>query len=190
MQEDHQHIAEILAGNKKAFSHLVVKYQDLVFTICMRVLKRREEAEEAAQDSFVKAFKRLRSYRKEAKFSTWLYRIAYNTAIDYSRKVQHHTISIDEKPSITDGFDFRLPTQWEQLKKNEQQKYLQEAIQLLPAEEGSIITLYYLHERSVEETSKIVNLSVSNVKVKLFRSRQKLRRILERLLQREAEELL
>lgn len=190
MQEDHQQIVEILAGNKKAFSQLVVKYQDMVFTICMRVLKRREEAEEAAQDSFVKAFKRLRSYRKEAKFSTWLYRIAYNTAIDYSRKVHHHTISIDEKPSITEGFDFRLPTQWEQLKKNEQQKYLQKAIQLLPAEEGSIITLYYLHERSVEETSKIVNLSVSNVKVKLFRSRQKLKRILERLLQREAEELL
>lgn len=190
MQEDHEHIQKVLAGDKRAYGFLLEKYQDLVFTLCMRVLKDRQEAEEAAQDTFVKVFKRLRSYRKEAKFSTWIYRIAHNTAIDYSRKTKRHTVSIDEHRSLAEGLDVKLPAQWEQLKQAEQQKYLQEAIQLLPPEEGSIITLFYLHERSVEETSQIVNLTVSNVKVKLFRSRQKLKGILERLLQREAKELL
>lgn len=83
---DHDIIEATLGGNVQAFSTLVARYQDFVFTIAVRVLNHREEAEEVAQDSFIKAFEALSSYRKEAKFSSWLYSIVYRKALDRLRK--------------------------------------------------------------------------------------------------------
>ena len=88
MQNDQQYIQEVLEGNTAAYAHLVEQYQSYVFTIVSRILSSREEAEEAAQDTFVKAFRRLKDYRFEAKFTTWLYPIARNTAIIINVKRQ------------------------------------------------------------------------------------------------------
>ena len=96
MEKDIIHINQVLSGKTAIYSKLVDKHQTYVFSITLRILKNREEAEEAAQDVFIKAFRRLNSFNQKAKFTTWLYRIAYNTAIDYSRKKKRYTTSIDD----------------------------------------------------------------------------------------------
>src|SRR5512147_227248 len=96
--EDTQVINRILAGNTREYEVLVNRYKDLAFTIAFRILNNREDAEEAAQDSFIKAFRGLSSFRKDSGFSTWLYRIVYNTAVSKKRLKKQIFQNIDEIP--------------------------------------------------------------------------------------------
>lgn len=190
MQNDQQHIKEVLEGNTAAFAHLVEQYQSYVFTITHRILSSREEAEEAAQDTFVKAFKRLKDYRFEAKFTTWLYPIARNTAIDYKRRKTRITASIDEDERFFHLVDTQSQGQFARLQAKQRSTYIEQLIRQLPEEDAMLITLFYLQEQSIEEIAAISELSVSNIKVKLFRLRKKLKKKLEKMLEGEARELM
>ncbi len=190
METDLYHIERVLKGETNAFRHLVERYQNFVFTIANRILKNREESEEVAQDVFVKAFNRLASYRKESKFSTWLYRITYNTAIDYTRRRKYDTDSLDREDAHFNVEDNFSKGQLEQLAGQQQRQFLEQAIKQLPQEDGLVISLFYLYEKSVEEVAEATGLSQSNVKVKLFRIRKRLKNILVTLLNNEAKELL
>src|SRR5471030_3443422 len=94
---DFELIQETLAGNQSAYADLVKRHQRFVFTLAMRFAKRREDAEEIAQDCFIKAYKSLGSYRGQSKFSTWLYSIVYTTAMTALRKKRVDTDSIDDE---------------------------------------------------------------------------------------------
>ena len=190
MQNDQQHIQEVLQGNTAAYAHLVEQYQSYVFTITHRILSSREEAEEAAQDTFVKAFRRLKDYRHEAKFTTWLYPIARNTAIDYKRKKTRITASIDEDERFFHVIDTDSKGQFAQLQAKQRAVYIEKLINQLPEEDAMLITLFYLKEQSIEEIAKISQLSTSNIKVKLFRLRKKLKKKLQKMLEGEARELI
>lgn len=190
MNEDIRHINMVLAGNHKAYAKLVQKYEGYVFTVVNRIVYNREEAEEAAQDVFIKAFKTLKSYRQSAKFSTWLYRIAYNTAIDYTRKKKRNIESIDQDDRFYHLKDNLHQGQFEQLQHQQREQYINELINNLPPNDGLLISLFYLKEQSIEEIAAIMNLSISNIKVKLFRLRKKLKLELEKILEHEAKELL
>lgn len=190
MQNDQQHIQEVLRGNTAAYAHLVEQYQSYVFTITHRVLSSREEAEEAAQDTFIKAFKRLKDYRFEAKFTTWLYPIARNTAIDYKRRKTRITASIDEDERFFHVIDTQSQGQFAQLQAKQRSAYIDKLIRQLPEDDGMLITLFYLKEQSIEEIAEITQLSASNIKVKLFRLRKKLKKKLQKMLESEARELI
>lgn len=190
MEKDLQHIEEVLAGKTAVFAKLVDKHQSYVFSVVLRVLKSREEAEEAAQDTFVKAFKMLNTFNGKSKFTTWLYRIAYNTAIDYSRKKKRHTQSIHDDERFVQIVDQKTTTTFEQLEAKQRHYYLNKLISRLPTDDGLLITLFYLKEHSIEEVATLTSLSASNVKVKLYRLRKKLKKGLEVLLNDEAKELL
>ena len=99
MEEDLKLIKLVLKGSNPAFKRLIDKYQDFVFSITLKVLKSREEAEEAAQDVFLKVYRTLGSYEQKSKFSTWLYTIAYRTALDRTRKKQLDVYSVDDDES-------------------------------------------------------------------------------------------
>src|SRR5690349_1965238 len=88
-------IDRILAGEQQLYATLVERHKRFAFTIALRILENRPEAEEAAQDAFIKAFHHLAGFNRQAKFSTWLYRIAFNTAVSYKRKRRHKFQSID-----------------------------------------------------------------------------------------------
>lgn len=168
---DFIHIQKILDGDTAAYSHLVSQYKDMVYSLTFSILKQETEAEDAAQESFIKAYQKLGTFKKDAKFSTWLYTITYRTAVYNLRRRK----PISELPSEeVIGNDTAL-NQVAQLSQNEQQNYIRKAIKSLPETEGALITLYYLEENSVEEISEITGLSKSNVKVKLFRARKKLK---------------
>lgn len=190
MADDFRYIDQVLSGKHQAFRYLVDKYQDYAFTLAFRVLKNREDAEEAAQDAFVKAFRELGNFKRSAKFTTWFYRIVYHTAIDYSRKKKRNTFSIDQEEFTIDFEDHLYRSQWEKTCDEDRQKFINMAINCLSETDAAVITLFYLQEHSIEEIAEITSMSNSNVKVKLFRGRKKLKQHLESILHREAKELL
>jgi RNA polymerase sigma-70 factor (ECF subfamily) len=172
-QKDNYYIGKVLNGDTNAYAILVNKHKDMVFTIANRIIRNREDAEEIAQDAFMKAFEHLKNFKKKAKFSTWIYRITYNAAISRIRKKNPETISMDD--TIFDNFSFD-ENNLEILDKpeDEQKRLIKIALNHLNEQDHLIITLFYLKEKSVEEISEITNLSKSNIKVKLHRIRNKI----------------
>jgi len=182
--DDQQIIDRILSGDTNSFSLLVDRYKDMVFILALRMLKNREEAEEVAQDSFVKAFQSLNKFRGDSKFSTWIYRIAYNTCLDRLKKYKKdfHLVRID---GVTAHQIKTLDSALETMEVQEQSRVIQDCLEALPSEDGFLLTLFYFEERSLAEISKIVGLTETNVKVKLFRGRKKLASILKKYLEPE-----
>lgn len=170
---DQQLIEQTLKGDTSSFGKLVERYQNFVFTIAFRIMKVREEAEEVAQDSFIKAYESLNSFRGESKFSSWLYSIAYRKALDALRKNKKYKASeiIDD---ITEGEVSGIEDALNYLEDEERKKAIQDCILKLASDEATIITLYYFQDQSVREISTITELSEDNIKVKLYRSRKKL----------------
>ena len=178
---DQVYIEAILKGDTNAFTVLVDRYKDLVYTLALRMMKHTEEAEEAAQDTFIKAYKSLNKFKGDSKFSTWIYRVAYNTCLDRLKKNkrQQYTVEINE---YTEHQVKTLDNALDQIEAKEKEQTIQDCLALLPSEDSFLLTLYYFEELSLEEIGKIVSLKPNNVKVKLFRSRKKLATILKRKL--------
>ena len=175
MEEDLVLVHRVLRGEQHAVRHLVEKDQNYVFTIAMRVLNSREEAEEVAQDVFLKVYKMLGSYRQESKFSSWLYAITYRTAIDNARKKKLPLQSIESGSVALQTPDLHSKSPVELTQDNDLRHQVQAVIQRLKPSDASIITLYYLNEQSVQEIAEITGLSLTNVKTKLHRLREQLR---------------
>ncbi len=180
-RDDPYYIRLVLNGEASAYRSLVEKHQDLVYTIVHRIVTRAEEAEEVAQDVFVKAYHKLSDFKAEAKFSTWLYRIAYNTAVSHTRKKKVEFLAMDEE-MIENHSDDEIQQEIMGLTKEEQSALIKNALSSLPRTDSLIISLYYYHGKDLEEISGIVSLSQNNVKVKLFRIRKKLLKEMNNLL--------
>jgi RNA polymerase sigma-70 factor (ECF subfamily) len=171
-------INQIVEGDTNAFAILVDRYKDLVFTLALRMLKNREEAEEVAQDTFIKAYKSLDKFKGDSKFSTWIYRVAYNTSLDRIKKNRKHLNNV-EINEFTAHQILSIDNALEKLELKEQAEAIQRCIDLLPSEESFLLTLYYFDDLSLDDISKIVGITANSIKVKLFRSRKKLAIILK-----------
>ena len=182
---DTEIISRVLGGETNAFAELVKRYQNYVFTLALRFTHHREDAEEVAQDIFVKAYRSLADFRGTAKFSTWLYTIVYTTSVTFLRKKKLSTTSIDDEGTFlqlenqNSGFQANLI---EQKSKNAS---LNEAINMLSADDAQIITLFYKAEQSLEEIGKILGTEPNTVKVRLHRARTRLKEKLKLYLQDE-----
>lgn len=190
MVEEEKLINGVLGGNRQAFQELVERYQDYVFTITVKVLRSREEAEEAAQDVFLKVYKMLGTFEQKAKFSTWLYTIAYRTAIDRSRRKTIETRSIDDDESFVQVADQNAQTPLQVMQQQDLQGQLAAAIDQLKPMDATVISLFYIHENSINEIAEITGLSVSNIKTKLHRLRETLREQLGKQLKAEIKDFL
>ncbi len=173
MQKDLFYIDKVLSGETAAFAELVNRHKDMVFTITNRVLKSREDAEEIAQDVFLKVFQSLEKFKRESKFSTWVYRIAFNTAVSKVRKKKIEVLAIDENLIENYTFDEIIDDTGE-LSLDDKKKYYEIALKKISEEDNLLMTMFYLEEQSIDDISEITGLSVSNVKVKLHRTRKKL----------------
>ena len=183
-KDDRFYIRRVLSGDTHAFANLVDRHKAMVFSLALKILKNREEAEEVAQDAFVKAYQSLASFRGGAKFSTWLYRIVYNTSISRLRKSVPETIDLD-KVSFNNGFEDVSGDAYQALKEEDRKKYLDIVLSKLDPEENFLITLYYYEEKSLDEIAEISELSKNHVKVKIFRIRQKMLQLLRKSLNEE-----
>jgi RNA polymerase sigma-70 factor (ECF subfamily) len=172
-QSDQYYIEKVLNNDISAFSPLVVRHKNMVFTLALRIVKNREDAEEIAQDVFIKAYQSLKSFKNESKFSTWLYKIAFNSAISKTRK--KHLETTELKRDFTENYtNEQIIEETSQLDEDEQKILISKVLSQLNEEDNVLITLFYYNDNSVEEISDITGLSTSNVKVKLFRLRKKL----------------
>jgi RNA polymerase sigma factor (sigma-70 family) len=183
-------IEQTLAGNQQAYADLVKRHQRFVFTLALRFTKTREDAEEVAQDCFIKAYRSLQSFGGDSKFTTWLYSIVYTTAMTLLRKKRLDTSSIDDENNFIQVENQNTAFENNMAENKSRSYYLNQAIEQLPPDDAMIITLFYKGEQSLEEIATALGIEANNVKVKLFRARQRLKEKLERNLKHEVNELI
>ena len=187
-RNDIYYIDKVLNDDVSAYSTLVDKHKDSVFTVALRIVRSREDAEEIAQDVFIKAYQSLKSFKKESKFSTWLYRIVYNTAISKTRKRHLDTTNLDYDVVENYSVD-EIIEDVNSLDNDEQKLIINKVIEKLNPEESALINFFYFKENSTEEISEIMNLSQANVKVKLHRIRKKLYKEVQQILSNDFKEV-
>ena len=169
--EDQFYINKINKGDPASYAFLVERYKDMAFTIALRIMRNREDAEDVAQEGFVKAFQQLNRFEGKSKFSTWLYTIVYRTAVTKLQKRGAPVFSVDE--DLSEHFvHSEVSPQIEAMQAEEQTKFIKQAIAKLSEMDGLLITLFYMNENSVREIEEITGLSASNIKVRLFRARK------------------
>ena len=165
LYSDAYYIERVQAGDTGCFACLLDRYSRPVHSLILKMVHSKEDAEELAQDVFMKVFRNLSSFKGDCSFSTWIYRIAYNTAISELRRKRQEFVAIEES-QISEMLGRTSTT--EQLDK------LEAALEQLPPDERALILLFYMKEKTVDELTVITGLGASNIKVKLHRIRKKL----------------
>lgn len=176
---DNEIISKVLNGDHQAYAGLVNRYQNYVFTLVLRMVRNREDAEEVAQDIFIKAYRSLADFRGASKFSTWLYTIVNTSCITFLRKKRLDTHSLDDDKvmeaadSRDSGFRANLVEQ------KSKQAMVSNAINLLNPDDAEIITLFYKAEQTLEEIAQVLRIEVNTAKVRLHRARTRLKEKME-----------
>ncbi|KSU58041.1 RNA polymerase subunit sigma [[Bacillus] enclensis] len=179
-------IKQVLKGDQSAFSELVELYKDKVFQICFRMLGNRHEAEDIAQEAFIRAYVNIETFNQKRKFSTWLFRIATNLCIDRIRK-KKPDYYLDAEVAGTDGLtmysqvavDVQMPE--DEVENMELQETIQKEISKLPEKYRSVIVLKYIEELPLQEISEILDMPLGTVKTRVHRGREALRKQLKSL---------
>ena len=176
---DNEIISQVLSGDHQAYAGLVNRYQNYVFTLTLRIVKNREDAEEVAQDVFIKAYKYLADFKGASKFTTWLYTIVNNTCISFLRKKKLDIHSLDNEKvfEVADNLDSGMRANM--VEQKSKLAMVNDAISLLSGDDAQVITLYYKAEQSLEETAQILGIEVNTAKVRLHRARTRLKEKME-----------
>ena len=185
-------IARVLAGETELFHELIRPYERLVYVTIFAILKNETEAEDGAQEAMISAFRNLKSFRGEAKFSTWLVTIAMNEARKRLRKAKTAAEdSLDEPRDDGEGdFTPEVLTDWREiplaaLERKELREKLQEAVATLPQKYQEVFVLRDIEELNQEETAAALRINVTLVKVRLHRARMMLQKVLAPYLRSE-----
>jgi RNA polymerase sigma-70 factor (ECF subfamily) len=182
-----RYLEKAIQGERAGLEYLVNVYQDMAYTIAVRILQNSEDAEEVVQDSFLKAFRYLDRFKRASKFSTWLYRIVYNTALT---KIGAKTLPTTELGEDTERMAYaQEDNTWHGLIESDRKKYVEMALDSLKAEDRLIITLHYIAEKSIKEITEILDMKSSAVKMRLLRGRKQLETRLRQTLNNEITEL-
>lgn len=184
LNNDQHYINKVKEGDTNSFAILVDNYKDMVFSLALKIMRNREEAEEVSQDTFIKAFRSLHSFKGDSKFSTWLYKITYNNCMDRTKRISRsynaQTIDtvvenkIESSESILDSIE-----------RKERAKLIEQCLEELPQEERLILWMFYYQELSLKEIIDVTSYTQANLKVKLHRARKKLLNIVQYRLEPE-----
>lgn len=182
--DDNILINKALAGDQNAYEKLMKKYYQLIYNLIFRMISRKEDVEDLTQEAFIKAFNSLQNFDRQFAFSTWLFKIATNNAIDYLRKKKLNTFSIDrEIESEESDFKFEIPDHENKpdrvIMEDERKKILDEAIESLPPKYKEVILLRHKMDKEYEEISKELKLPLGTVKAHIFRGRELLNKYLK-----------
>ena len=186
---DNEIIIRVLNGEHQLYSELVKRHQNFVFTIALKYTPVREDAEEIAQDVFVKAFKALKDFRGDSKFTTWLYSITNSTSITFLRKKKLDVHSLDNEKVFEVADNQQSSLGANAIEQKSRVAMVTQAIQLLGADDAKIITLFYKGEQSLEEIATILKMEANTVKVKLHRARQRLKEKMEKYFSQDVKDL-
>lgn len=181
---DQELVARVLAGDQDAFAGLVTRYKDYVYTVAVRIVVNEEDADDVAQETFVRAYKALGRFRGDSKFSSWLYRIAVNRALTHlkRRKRRGVSVDIDAGPHVEAGAieEDARSTPEELVLDDELRQRVRAAVDELPPQYRAVVTLFYLEEKSYKEVSAILGIPMGTLKTHLYRARAMLRKTLIR----------
>lgn len=166
---ENQCVQQVLSGNTSAFAYFVETYQDMAITIAHRICGNMQDAEDVVQESYVKAYRNLHSFRSESKFSTWLYRIVYNTAVTQTKTRMWMG---NQETVIENAYDLGENTLEINLDEMDRKAVVSDVLQRMQKGDALLLTLYYMEDNPVKEIAKITGLNEPNVKVKLFRARK------------------
>jgi RNA polymerase sigma factor (sigma-70 family) len=187
VKEDDQILIEkALAGSESAFRILLERYKDAVQRIILKIVRNQDEAQDLVQETFMKAFGSLSSYRCEYRFTTWLYKIAANNCIDYLRKKRLISVSLDQPLETKDGqVTIELPD-WTynpevDLTSRQRSLSIDAAIDSLPPKYREVIVFRHKRDKSYEEIAEILGIPVGTVKARIFRARELLKKKLKSL---------
>ena len=174
-----QHLlAAVLAGDQQAHATLVRRYRKMVLNIALGITGSREDAEEATQDTFVRAFRYLPAFRGDSSFKTWLFRIARTTSLNQLRVKGRPTVALDAPESPAYFLQEKGESSAQQLIRSERAELLGRALQQLSREDETVLKLFYLHEKSLEEICAATGWTFANAKSRVHRARQRLRKVL------------
>ena len=186
---DNEIISKVLTGDHQAYAGLVNRYQNYVFTLSLRIVKNREDAEEVAQDVFIKAYKYLADFRGASRFTTWLYTIVNNTCISFLRKKKLDIHSLDNEKIIELADNQDSGSRANLIEQKSKLVMVNEAIGLLNVDDAKVLTLFYKAEQSLEETAQILGIEVNAAKVRLHRARTRLKEKMESYFAEEVKNL-
>lgn len=175
-QPDSYFIDQVIQGDQSAYSVLVDRYKHMVYTLAVRLVKNEEDAEEIAQDAFIKAFKGLSNFKGTSQFSTWLYKIAYRTGLDHARKKQREPYRTSIENHEVQRFTAEGPSAI--MEAEERTEQIKKAIAMLPGDMSIMLFLHYYDDRTLKEISQITGKSTNAIKVTLHRGRKRLAEIL------------
>lgn len=182
------YIRQVLEGDIAQFSYFVETHKDMAYSVAFSIINDKEDAEDAVQDAYLKAYRSLHQLRQDSKFSTWFYRIVANTSLT---KVKRNKISRDIAVNeVSDMFIENTESAYKNLAQAEQRKFIDLAMDELNSEDRLLITLYYLNENSMEEITEITNIPPENLKMKLHRARKKMYVVLSALLKSETKNII
>ena len=176
---DNEIIRLVLGGDHQAYAEIVNRYKDYVFTLVLRIVRNREDAEEIAQDVFVKAYRYLADFKGNSKFTTWLYTIVNNTSISFLRKKRPEVLSMDNEKVYAVAENQDSGMQANQVEQKSKVNMVNRAIALLSPDDAEIITLFYKGEQSLEEIAGILGVEQNTAKVRLHRARTRLKEKME-----------
>ena len=180
--DDIRHIENFKKGDPLAFGALVQKYQDRIYTLCRYMLESQDDAEDAAQDTFVKAFQGLKGFTPACSFYTWLYRIAINTCLDHKRKFSLRSLLFSAgAEDHLDAFPSHDPSPETAYATQQSMLALQAALSRLSKKLRVVIVLKELEGFSYEEIAEVLDLSVGTVKSRLSRAREELKKIIDKI---------
>ena len=182
-------ISRVLKGEKQAYAELVNRYQNYVFTLTLRFIKSREDAEEVSQDIFVKAYRCLADFRVASKFSTWLYTIVNTTCITFLRKKKLDVQSLDNEKVFETVENHDSGFSANQVEQKSKVNMVNSAISMLNHDDAEILTLFYKAEQSLEEISRILGMETNTVKVRLHRARTRLKEKMDKNFSEEVKNI-
>lgn len=165
-------LEQALHGDADSFMHLIELYQKPVFNLCYRMLGNREDAEDAAQETFLRAYHHLKKYDFQRSFATWLLSIAAHHCIDQLRKNRINLVSLEDL--VLGDVSDPLPTPERRVVQRDEQQKVQKILHQLSELDRAAIILYYWYDMSYEEISETLHLSVSSIKSRLHRARKEM----------------
>jgi len=186
LDDDQLLVEKALAGDQKAFRLLLKKHQSAIYHVIFKLVHNQEESWDLVQETFIKAFRSLPSYKKDYRFTTWLYKIAANCSIDYLRKKRISTLSLDQPLETKEGsVSLELPD-WScnpesDLDLRQKGISINEAIESLPKKYREVIVYRHKEDKSYQEIAGILGIPVGTVKARIFRARELLKRKLKSL---------
>ena len=182
MISDFSLIEQTLEGDQSAFETLVNRHKTMAYNVALKIVGSEMEAEEVAMDAFVKAYRNLKKFNKESKFTTWFYRIITNQALSLKRRKKLDTIDLENAATESDRSS-------DKVLQKENERLIRRALSDLSDKDETLLTLFYLKELTLDEISEIVELTVNNVKVGVHRARKRLAETLKAQLGDEVYEL-